>query len=354
MEFFFDGLLDNKPLYFIAEIGSNFDGDLSRAKDLIWLAAEAGANAAKFQHYTAGSLVSDRGFRNLSNSSHQNDWQHSVFETYDKASLNYDWTNVLKLECDKANIDFMTSPYSFELVDYVADYVKAFKIGSGDIDWVEIIEHIAAKNKPVMLATGASNQEEVDNAYNAVVKHNGKVVIMQCNTNYTNSMEVFNHLNLNVLKTYSKRYPDAVLGLSDHSPGFTSVIVSIALGARVIEKHFTDDNNRIGPDHGFAITPKIWRDMVEQSTSALASLGSGNKKVEENEYDTRIVQRRCIRAKTNLTKNSILSRSDCDILRPCPSDGLSPSKLNDVIGKKLTKDIVRGDVVTLKDIDGLI
>jgi len=133
----------NDPVYFIAEIGSNFDRDLSRAKDLIYLAKEAGADAAKFQHYTAPSLVSDYGFRQLgSRQSHQAAWKKSVFETYQDASLNRDWTAVLKQTCDQAGITFFTSPYSLELVDYVDPFVPAYKVGSGDITWLEIIEHM--------------------------------------------------------------------------------------------------------------------------------------------------------------------------------------------------------------------
>ena len=139
----------NDPVYFIAEIGSNFDRDLSRASDLIYLAKEAGADAAKFQHYTAGSLVSDIGFRQLGGrQSHQASWKKSVFETYQDASLNRDWTAVLKQACDEAGITFFTSPYSLELVDYVEPFVSAYKVGSGDITWLEIIERMVKASCP--------------------------------------------------------------------------------------------------------------------------------------------------------------------------------------------------------------
>src|SRR5262249_4757671 len=149
------------PVYFIADIAANHDGDLSRAKDLIYLARESGADAAKFQHFAAETIVSDYGFRSLgAQQSHKAKVSKSVFDVYKEASLDVDWTPVLKETCDKAGITFFTSPYSFELVDKVDPFIPAYKIGSGDITWLDIIEYMAAKKKPLILATGASTADE--------------------------------------------------------------------------------------------------------------------------------------------------------------------------------------------------
>ena len=138
----------DSPSFFIAEIGSNYDGEISRAIDLIHLAKECGADAVKFQHYTAGTLVSDKGFEDMgSKSSHQKAWDGSVFEIYDKASLNVEWTDTLKKACDDAGLIFFTSPYSIELVDFVDPYVSAFKLGSGDISWPEVLIKMAKKKQ---------------------------------------------------------------------------------------------------------------------------------------------------------------------------------------------------------------
>ena len=135
-----------KPTMFIAEIGSNFDGNLNKAKDLIYAAKESGADVAKFQHYSADTLVSDIGFKRLGkNSTHQKKWKNSVFETYKKASLNPEWTKELYETCKKAKIIFMTSAYSISLADYVSPFLSAFKIGSGDITWHDELKHIAKK-----------------------------------------------------------------------------------------------------------------------------------------------------------------------------------------------------------------
>ena len=175
----------SSPVYFIAEIGSNFDQDLNQAKDLIYMAKEAGADAAKFQHYTAQTLVSDIGFRGLAdNNKHQASWKKSVFDTYDDASINQDWTQVLRDTCADAGLAFFTSPYSFDLVDLVDEFVPAHKIGSGDITWTGIIEHIAKKGKPVFLATGASSMTDVQQAMNTILNVNSDIVLMQCNTSF--------------------------------------------------------------------------------------------------------------------------------------------------------------------------
>ena len=235
----------NNKTYFIADIAANHDGSLSRAKKLIRLCAKAGANAAKFQHFRAETIVSDHGFRKIGKITHQKSWKDSVFEVYKKASINLKWTKELKKECAINKIDFLTAPYDLDYVDYVNKYIPAYKIGSGDITWKEILIKIAKKNKPVLLATGASTLDDVKKAVECIYKYNKKIILMQCNTNYTNENENFNYINLNVLKNFKKIFGSRViLGLSDHTPGHTTVLGSIALGAKVIEKHFTDDNDR--------------------------------------------------------------------------------------------------------------
>ena len=341
----------NDPVYFIAEIGSNFDRDLSRAKELISLAKEAGADAAKFQHYTAGSLVSDYGFRQLgSRQSHQSSWKKSVFETYEDASLNRDWTAALKQTCDEAGITFFTSPYSPELVDYVDPFVPAYKVGSGDITWLEIIERMASKGKPVLLATGASDLEDVRRAVDAALAVTPHLVLLQCNTNYTAGQENYSHLQLNVLREYEAMYPGIVLGLSDHMRGHVSVLGAVALGARVIEKHFTDSTDRDGPDHSFSMTPTTWREMVDRTRELEASLGDGRKKIEENERETAIVQRRCIRASRDLERDTLLREDDLTMLRPCPEDGIAPFESRKLVGKRVKRRVNSGQHLGWEDV----
>src|SRR4030066_1066841 len=147
----------NHPTYFIAGIAANHDGDLERAKLIIRLAKDAGADAAKFQNFSAPKIVSDYGFRHMNGQiSHQASWKKSVFQVYKEASTPFDWTPILKEECDRVGIDYFSSPYDFEATDMLDTYVPVYKLGSGEIDWLEAIERIARKAKPELIATGAS------------------------------------------------------------------------------------------------------------------------------------------------------------------------------------------------------
>jgi sialic acid synthase SpsE len=342
-------LVDENTLYFIADIGANHNGSLTKAIDLIHLAKESGADAAKFQNFKANKIVSDLGFKNLKgNLAHQSKWKKSVFEVYEDASINSDWTPILKEECNKLGIDYFTSPYDFDSVDLVDPYVDLYKIGSGDITWLEIIDYILDKEKPILIATGASSMKDVTRVMDMALKKTNDLVLMQCNTNYTGSKENFNYCNLNVLKIFAQKYPHVMLGLSDHTPGHAATLGSIALGARVIEKHFTDDNNQEGPDHSFAMNPQTWRDMVDRSYELLISLGNGIKIVEPNEEASLMVQRRSLRFKQDLKKGHILTRADLEALRPIPSDGLNPYEIDTILGKTLIQDVCNGEHVTLQ------
>ena len=342
----------DKPAYFIAEIGSNFDGSLSRAKDLIYLAKEAGANAAKFQHYTADTLVSDIGFRALGDQlGHQKLWNGSVYEIYRKASLNRDWTSELAETCKKADIHFMTSPYSIELVDFVDEYVPAFKIGSGDITWPTIIDAISKKDKPVLLASGASNFEDVLRAVRIIEKNNSELVLMQCNTNYTTNKNNHKHQNLRVLEQYKQLFPNVILGLSDHTQGDLAVLGAYALGARVFEKHFTDDPARHGPDHEFATSPKEFKDMISKTMDLEEILGSRNKIIEPNEAETVVVQRRSLHASRDINPGEALIASDMEYLRPCPKGSIPPYLSESIIGKRARVALAKGQTIKISDIE---
>ena len=342
-------IIDDNSLYFIADIGANHNGSLEKAIALIHLAKESGADAAKFQNFQANKIVSKTGFDNMKGKlSHQSKWKKSVFEVYEDASISKDWTKVLKQECDKVGIDYFTSAYDFESVDLVDPYVDLYKIGSGDITWLEIINYILDKNKPVLIATGASSNEDVSRVMKMALKKSKDLVLMQCNTNYTGSRENYNFCNLNVLKRFSIDYPNIVLGLSDHTAGHATTLGAIALGARVIEKHFTNDNNQEGPDHGFAMNPQSWRDMVDRSYELLLSLGNGIKIVEKNEEQSKLVQRRCLRVVTNLKKGHVLIDSDFIALRPISEEGFEPYEKVNLIGKELLMDIHVGEHLTKK------
>jgi sialic acid synthase SpsE len=332
------------PTYFVADISANHDGDLERAKLLIHLCAEAGADAAKFQNFRAAKIVSQHGFAGLgAQLSHQSAWKKSVFQVYQEASLPWEWTPILKRECDACGIDYFSAPYDLAAVDMLDPYVDLFKIGSGDITWPEMLHKVASKQKPVLLATGASEIGEVQRAVGEILRINSQLVLMQCNTNYTASLDNFRHIHLRVLESYHSMFPSLMLGLSDHTPRHATVLGAVALGARVIEKHFTDDNGRVGPDHPFSMTPQTWREMVDRTRELEYALGSRHKTVAQNEQDTIIVQRRCLRAAVDLSAGTVLKPEMLEALRPAPADAVMPHDLAKVIGKKLTCDLPAGE-----------
>ena len=341
----------DQPTYFIADIAANHDGSLQRAKDLMTLAREAGADCAKFQHFRAPYIVSDYGFRALGDQqSHQATWRKSVFEVYSDASLPWEWTPALSDHAREIGIEFMSAPYDLEAVDHLDPFVNAFKIGSGDINWVEELEYIGSKRKPVLLATGAAELEDVDRAMNTLTAAEVPIVLMQCNTNYEGSIDNVAHVNLGVLRQYAHRFPGVTLGLSDHTPGHVTVLGAVALGARAVEKHFTDDTSRVGPDHSFSMDPTTWREMVKATRLLEASMGTGLKRVEENESQTVVLQRRCVRLARDISAGTLITRDDVEVLRPAPREAVPAHAVHTVVGRTLARDMVSGEHVSESDL----
>jgi len=331
------------PTYFIADIAANHDGDLERAKLLIRLAKEAGADAAKFQNFDAPKIVSDYGFSHMNSQvSHQASWKKSVVEVYRAASIPFEWTMILKEECDKHGIDYFSSPYDFGAIDFLDPYVEVYKAGSGEIDWIETLERMASKGKPFFVATGASTIGEVQKAVHAILKINKKLVLMQCNTNYTASPDNYDHLHLNVLRTYAAMFPEVILGLSDHTHALAPVLGAVTLGARVIERHFTDSHDREGPDHKFAMDPGGWAKMVEETRLLERALGSPDKTVAGNEEQTAVVQRRCLRAARDIQAGEVFTREMIDVLRPATPGAIKPDQIEAVIGTRALTDLPLG------------
>jgi N-acetylneuraminate synthase len=209
----------------------------------------------------------------------------------------------------------------------------------------------AGKGKPVLLATGASSLDEVINSVELIQSHGVPLVLMQCNTNYTGSIENFKFQNLNVLKSYAERFPGVILGLSDHTPGHSAVLGSVALGARVVEKHFTNDQNQIGPDHLFSMNPIDWETMVARTRELEMALGDGVKRVETNEAETVIVQRRALRASSRIPSGKIIERTDISVLRPAPQGAFTAADVGLVLGKTTVRDIEAHSLILGDDLN---
>jgi N-acetylneuraminate synthase len=340
------------PPYYIADIAANHNGSLERAYKLITLAKQAGAHAAKFQNFKARKIVSEYGFNAIGCLSHQAHWRRSVIQTYADATVPDDWSRLLKQKCDEIGIEYMTSPYDVESVDLADKYVNAFKIGSGDITYTQILSHIASKGKPVLLATGASNMDEVRKAVRFFAPE--KLALMQCNTNYTCLDSNLSYINLNVLKTYALEFPHLVLGISDHTQSSAIIAAAVAFGARVIEQHLTDNTDLDGPDHKFSMLPGTFAEMVHSCDEVFRALGDGIKRVEDNERETAAIQRRGLYATKKIKSGEILTASDIAALRPALSSGFAADETESLIGKIANYDIEEGAAIMKSAIAAMI
>jgi N-acetylneuraminate synthase len=190
----------------------------------------------------------------------------------------------------------------------------------------------------------------VQKAVHAILKINKQLVLMQCNTNYTASPDNYDHLHLNVLKTFGTMFPDVILGLSDHTHAVAPVLGAVTLGARVIERHFTDSNDREGPDHKFAMNPENWAKMVEETRLLERALGSSDKFIAENEVQTAVVQRRCLRAARDIKAGEIFTRDMIDVLRPATPGAIKPDQIENVLGTKALYDFSYGHELKWTDL----
>lgn len=334
------------PTYFIAEIGGNFDGNMDKAKRLIDAAKEAGADCAKFQTFTAETIVSEGGFSKMTLHGVHGSWGRTVSEVFKDVEFPLEWHQEISDYCRKVGIDFSTSPYFKEAVDLCADMKLPFiKIGSGEITWLEMIEYTARKGIPIMLATGDATMAEIDEAVRIIEKTGNKdLVLMQCITNYPSKID---SANVNVLRTYQQAF-DCLTGYSDHSSGHVVALASVVLGGRVIEKHFTLNKKDKGPDHPHSMEPNEFKFMVETVREVERAMGSTRKEVVAEESETVFVQRRCLYAKRNLKKGQVITPEDIDVLRPAL--GIPPKFKDTIIGKTVNKNIPARDPIFWEDL----
>lgn len=337
---------EDYPTYFIAEIGGNFDGSMDKAKRLIDAAKQAGADCAKFQTFRADSIVSEGGFSKMTLHGVHGSWGRKVSEVFKDVEFPIEWHAEIADYCKKIGIDFSTSPYFKEAVDVCAEMnVPFIKIGSGEITWLEMLDYIARKGLPIMLATGDATMSEIDEAVRTIENAGNKdLVLMQCITNYPSKID---SANVNVLKTYQTAF-NCLTGYSDHSSGHVVALASVVLGGCVIEKHFTLNKNDKGPDHPHSMEPNEFKFMVDSIREVERAMGSTRKEVVDEESETVFVQRRCLYAKSNLKKGQMITAEDIDVLRPAL--GIPPKFKKTVIGKAVNKDIPAGAPIMWEDL----
>jgi N-acetylneuraminate synthase len=329
-------IAEGKPSYIIAEIGANFDGDIDKAKKLIDAAKRCGADCAKFQSFKAEKIVSENGFRSMNLKGVHGSWGRPVHEVFRDAEFPREWHKEIADYCRQIGIDFSTSPYDYEAVDLCIELdVPYIKIGSGDITWLQMIEYIAKKGKPIILATGDATMSEIDEALRVIEETgNNQLILLQCITNYPSKIE---SANINVLKTYQTAF-NVLTGYSDHSPGPVVALGAIALGGVVIEKHFTLNKADKGPDHPHSMDQNEFKVMVDQIRELESAMGTSRKVVVEEEAETVIVQRRGLYTNKLIKKGEQIKESDIVELRPAL--GILPKYKNVVIGKITKNDIL--------------
>ncbi len=331
---------EGKPTYIIAEIGSNFDGSLEQAKHLIDLAVKLRADAAKFQSFLPDKIIAREAFREKS--SFQARWDKSVYEVYSDAMVPRAWHRELADYCKEKNIDFFSSPYDKEAADLLDEIgVPVFKIGSGDITYLSLIEYIAQKGKPIILGTGASSMGEIEEAVN-VIRSTGNedIILLQCITNYPSPFE---HANIRAMVTLRDAF-EVLVGYSDHTPGSVVPLGAVALGACVIEKHFTFDKARKGPDHPFAMDVQEMASMIEDIRKLEFALGSPIKQLTDTETETVILQRRSLFAKIDIETGTTIASEMIEPLRP--ARGILLKHIDLVVGRRAKVDIPKGEPIT--------
>ena len=324
--------LENFNPYIIAEIGVNHSGSMNLAKKLIELAKEGGAHAAKFQSYKAEKIASKNSPSYWDTSKEKTQSQYKLFKKYD--AFNESEYKILAEYCRKCNIDFLSTPFDDEAIDFLDPLVPFFKIASADITNLPFLEKVASKGKKIILSTGASNLDEIDLAIKTI-KNTKKVdiALLHCILNYPTENV---NANLNMITGLIERYPDYLIGYSDHTipdKHMTTLTTANLLGARIIEKHFTHDKTLKGNDHYHAMDVEDLKNFTKiiGEISLLRGITKVKKAI-ESEKISRINARRSIVTKTKLPKNHVLVADDLTYKRP--GTGISPQEWYKVIGMK--------------------
>ena len=324
----------------IAEAGVNHNGSLELAKKLVDVAAEAGADIVKFQTFKADQIVTKSASKAEYQVTNTGD-ASSQYEMLKKLELTHEMHHELLNYCREKNIEFLSTPFDLESLYYLQDLgIKTWKIPSGEITNYPYLQAIGRTKKPVIMSTGMSTVSEIREAVN-LLKNEGatEITLLHCNTQYPTPMC---DVNLNAMNTLRDEFGLSV-GYSDHTLGIEVPIAAVAMGATVIEKHFTIDKSLDGPDHKASLSPDELKDMVSAIRNIEKALGEEKKEPSPSERNNIDIVRKSIVAKTNIKKGDIFSESNLTTKRP--GTGISPMKWNDVLGKIANRDYCVDDLI---------
>ena len=333
-------------VYIIAEIGVNHNGDLQTAFELIKSAKDLGANCVKFQTYKTENLVS----KTSPKASYQlklTDNKESQFEMLKKLELSDESFYEIRQYCNELKVDFLSTPYNFEDVDFLDSIgVDGFKIASGQLTELPFIRYVAKKQKKIYLSTGMSTLSDIIQAVNEIrSQKNDNIVVLQCTTNYPSDI---NDANLRCIETIKKSC-NVEVGYSDHTTNNYSCFASVALGACVVEKHFTLDETQKGPDHSSSANPARFKDLVEGVREVEKSLGSSLKQITKSEQNNVFGMKRSLVITKDVNQNEVLTEQNVGFKRPM--NGLHPNFYDMIIGQKVKIDIKKDTPLQLNFIN---
>src|SRR5919199_1059890 len=323
---------DDKPCYVIAEIGHNHQGELAQAKRLIDAAKECGVNAVKLQKRSNRALYT----REFYEQPYDNElsFGRTYGEHREALELDQDAYRELLRHARDAGITLFATAFDFESADELAELdVPAFKFASGDLKNTPLQRHVASFGKPMLLSTGGATLADVERAVDTILPLNSQLAVLQCTAAYPASVE---DLNLNVIATLRERFPELVVGLSDHQNGIAMAVVAFMLGARIVEKHFTLDHALKGRDHAFSLMPEGMRRLVRDLRRAPLALGDGVKRPLPIEADPLVKMGKKLVAARDLDVGHVLGPEDVAIKSPADG-GLPPYELDRLVGRRLPR-----------------
>ena len=334
--------MEQKRVFIIAEAGDNHNGSYENALKLVDKAVEAGADCVKFQTFITENVISK--FAEKAEYQKENtNAEETQFEMVKKLELSFDEFRKIKEYCDEKKILFLSTPFDLDSIDFLQSIdIPFWKIPSGEITNLPYLIKIAKTGKDIIMSTGMCQMEEIKEALE-ILKENGagKVTLLHCNTEYPTP---FCDVNLNAMKTI-KEECHVQVGYSDHTIGIEVPIAAVAMGACVIEKHFTLDKNMEGPDHKASLEPEELKEMVIGIRTIEKAMGNGKKCPSESEQKNIIIERKSIVANCDIKKGEILTEDKLYIKRP--GNGISPMKWYEVIGKEAIKDFKKDELIVL-------
>lgn len=358
-----ENLISENRCFIIAEAGVNHNGDLALAKKLVDAAKAAGVDAVKFQTFKSEEIVTPEA-EQAKYQTENTGKKESQYEMLKRLELSYDDFRELKEYCDKVGIMFLSTPHSCkDDVDLVAELCPAIKVGSGDLTNLPILKYIAEKQLPIILSTGMANMEEVREAVETILSINNQLVLLHCTTNYPTAL---NEVNLRAMETIEKEF-NLPTGYSDHTEGINVSLAAVALGACMIEKHFTLDRNMEGPDHKASLEPNELKQLVDgvrnieyrvangenrekivEELNVTEALGDGMRKPNPSETEVAKIARKSVVAAVDIKAGEIIGENMLKIKRP--GTGILPKFLNEITGKKAKENILKDELIAWEKI----